>query len=469
MKKKGIFIKIYLSFWLFTVLIVLSQMVLDRLTQTGPFGGGHFRNFHESILAAYASNMIKLHFENVAQKGTPASTSYEFEDIELFIVDESLNDISGKKLDEEAKRASTEAFNNTEGGPPTPPGPFGRAGQRFFSRRIKGPDGRNYAVTHRYKIDEIPPGMQPERMVLRGLVILLVSAGFCYLLAKYISTPILALREAAQRFSEGELNYRIGGRFAGRKDEFSELAATFDKMTEKIELLMKLQRQLLGDVSHELRSPLARLGVALELARKQSGEAAQKSLERIGREAEALNSLIGEVLTLTKIESGIETAQTAPLDLCRMIQKIVSDADFEARGSGKSVSLKECESMTIEGSEDLLKHAVENVVRNAIKYGPQNSAIEVALRKAGSDAGNALEITVADSGSGVPEKELSNIFDPFYRVSNARERSSGGSGLGLAITRRSVLLHGGSVYASNRETGGLIVTINLPLRPDARP
>lgn len=467
MKKKGIFIKIYLSFWLFTVLIVLSQMFLDRLTQTGPFGGGHFRNFHESILAAYASNMIKLHSGNDAPKGTPLTQSYEFEDIELFIVDESLSDISGKKIDEDAKMASVEAFNNAGGGPPPPPGPFGRAGQRFFSRRIKGPDGRNYAVTHRYKIDELPPGMRPERMILRGLVILLVSAGFCYLLAKYISTPIVALREAARRFSEGELNYRIGGRFAGRKDEFSELAAAFDKMAEKIELLMTLQRQLLGDVSHELRSPLARLGVALELARKHSGDAARKSLDRIGREAETLNSLIGEVLTLTKIESGIETARTEALDLGRMIKNIVSDADFEARGSGKSVALKECESFAFEGSEDLLKHAVENVVRNAVKYGPQNSEIEVALRKVSAGSGDAAEITVADSGCGLPEKELASIFNPFYRVSNARERSSGGSGLGLAITRRSVLLHGGSVYAKNRETGGLIVTISLPLKPYA--
>ncbi|OQA77219.1 MAG: Sensor protein CpxA [bacterium ADurb.Bin243] len=451
MKKISIFIKIYLSFWLFTVLIVLSQFAFDWLTQSGPFRGP-FHGFHDRILTAYASEVIERH------SGMQKSASDKDEKKgEIFVVDEALYEISGKNLDEGQKKIASAAFKSKK------PERYDFEGQKLFARSITGPDGKLYAVVHLEKPGEFPqPGNEIQRMIMRILIIILISAGVCYLLAAYISSPIFALREAAQRFSEGELDYRTGGAMAGRKDEFSQLAEAFDRMAERIENLMTQQRQLLADVSHELRSPLARLGVALEIARKQSGEAAEKPLNRIAHEAQTLNALIGDVLSLTRLESGIKIPASEPFCLGALIKKLSADADFEAQGGGKKVTIKEFEEITVRGDEELIMRAVENVIRNAVKYAPEKTEIEVSLKKLTKDSAGFAQITVRDAGRGVPESELENIFTPFYRVSNARERQSGGSGLGLAITRRAVLLHSGTVDARNAVNGGLIVTITLP-------
>lgn len=452
MEKKGIFIKIYLSFWLFTVLIVLSQFAFDWLSQSGP--RGPFHNFHDKIIGAYASNIIKLNSPAASLKNMEPAV-LDSDEIEIFIVDEKINEISGKTLSDGAKQVSARALQSPR------PERININGKRYFAKSIIGPDGQKYAVAHHVKFEE-PAAGETNRLILRVLIILLISAGVCYGLASYISSPILTLREAAQRFSDGELDHRVGAAITGRKDEFRELAYAFNQMAEKIESLMVQQRKLLGDISHELRSPLARMGVALELARGQSGEAAVKSLNRIETEAATLNSLIGEVISLTRLESGIEAERFSPLNLGTLIKKLADDADFEARGSSKKVILTGCGDIMVTGSENLLKRAIENVIRNAVKYGPENTVIEVNLLKNETEKGGRAEIKVSDRGCGVAENELSNIFDPFYRTSNARERKTGGSGLGLSITRRAVLLHKGVVYAQNREDGGLIVTIDLP-------
>ncbi|HOD41508.1 MAG TPA: HAMP domain-containing protein, partial [Candidatus Wallbacteria bacterium] len=369
MKKISIFIKIYLSFWLFTVLIVLSQFAFDWLTQSGPFRGP-FHGFHDRILNAYASEVIERH--STMPKSAPDKNVNKGE---IFVVNEKLYEISGKTLDEGKKKIASAAFKSKK------PERCDFEGQKLFARSITGPDGNPYAVLHLEKPGEFPqPGSEIQRMAMRILIIILISAGVCYLLAAYISSPIFVLREAAQRFSEGELDYRTGGAIASRKDEFSELAEAFDRMAERIETLMTQQRQLLADVSHELRSPLARLGVALEIARKQSGEAAEKSLNRIAHEAQTLNALIGDVLSLTRLESGIKTPAREPFSLGALVKKLSADADFEAQGVSKKVAIKEFEEITVRGDEELIMRAVENVIRNAVKYAAEKTEIEVVLR-----------------------------------------------------------------------------------------
>lgn len=287
----------------------------------------------------------------------------------------------------------------------------------------------------------------------------LVGALFCYWLARYLTSPVTKLRAATQQLAQGNLSARVGPAIGNRRDELASLGADFDVMAEQIETLINSQRRLLGDISHELRSPLARLNVALELAVQRAGPDATSALARIQREAENLNEMIGQLLALTRLESRTEELQKTELDLRQLVGEIVDDADFEARGSNRSVRFKATNECTVMGIEQLLRRAIENVIRNAVQYTPEGTEVEVALR---IDSGDAV-VTVRDRGTGVPESALTKIFHPFYRVDEARDREAGGVGLGLAIAERAVRLHGGRVTATNADGGGLIVTISLPI------
>ncbi len=258
-----------------------------------------------------------------------------------------------------------------------------------------------------------------------------------------------------------------------RRDELASLAADFDVMAEKIQSLVDSQRRLLGDISHELRSPLARLNVALELARQRSGTGATMALERIQREAEILNEMIGQLLALTRLESGTEEIRKTEFDVALLVREITDDADFEARSRKRFVRLKSVDSCTIVGNEQLLRRAIENVVRNGLQYTAEDTEVEVKLECSVKHHAGKLNnespdkrpvvITVRDHGSGVPENALAEIFRPFYRVDDARDRKAGGVGLGLAIAERAVQLHRGNVEATNAPDGGLVVTITLPV------
>jgi two-component system sensor histidine kinase CpxA len=270
----------------------------------------------------------------------------------------------------------------------------------------------------------------------------------------------------------------VGPTLGRRRDELASLAADFDVMAEKIQSLVDSQRRLLGDISHELRSPLARLNVALELARQRSGAEATSALERIQREAEILNEMIGQLLALTRLESGTDEILKTQFDLASLVRDVAGDADFEARSRERSVKCEANESCRVVGNEQLLRRAVENVVRNAVQYTAVGTEVEVKLECVAAEeesdektssskhkvqsSKHGAVITVRDHGAGVPESALGKIFRPFYRVDDARDREAGGVGLGLAIAERAVRLHGGTVVASNAADGGLVVTINLP-------
>jgi two-component system sensor histidine kinase CpxA len=296
----------------------------------------------------------------------------------------------------------------------------------------------------------------------------LIAGAFCYWLAKYLTSPVAKLRRATHELASGNLAARVGPSMGKRRDELASLGADFDLMAEQIESLLKAQRRLLGDISHELRSPLARLIVALELARQRAGTEAMGALERIQHEAENLNEMIGQLLALTRLETGAQEIRTKRLDLANLVRDIADDADFEARSRNRSVRLCSSGSYIIMGNEELLRPAIENVVRNAVQYTREQSEVQIAISTDGAKPGVAetaefAEITVRDHGAGVPESALAEIFRPFYRVDDARDRESGGTGLGLAITERAVRLHRGTVAALNAVDGGLIVTIRLPL------
>jgi two-component system, OmpR family, sensor histidine kinase CpxA len=244
------------------------------------------------------------------------------------------------------------------------------------------------------------------------------------------------------------------------------LMRDFDTMAERLETLVKAQSRLLNDISHELRSPLARLNVALGLARQRANEESVSMLERIELEASRLNELIGRILTLARLEDGEQQVPQTPVPLNELVVNVAEDAEFEAQARRCHVHSAIPEGdWGVRGNASLLHSAVENVVRNAIRYTREGSSVEITLERSDGSEGLQAVLTVADCGPGVPPEALEKLFLPFYRLDDARGRLTGGVGLGLSITERAVRFHGGRVVARNRAEGGLLVEIRLPLIP----
>ena len=285
-----------------------------------------------------------------------------------------------------------------------------------------------------------------------------VSGFCCFLLTRHITSPLFQLQKAAGSIAAGNLSVRVPVTAQNRSDEIGELARDFDQMAVRLESLVNSHKRLLGDVSHELRSPLARLLVALGLARKATAEEIPELLDRISLESQRLNVLIGQLLTLSRIESGSHTGTTSSIDLTALVHEVVNDADFEAKSQSRSVRVTASDECIVSGSEEMLRSAIENVVRNAVRYTTEGSSVDVSIRR----ERDCAVIRVRDFGPGVPDNMLSEIFLPFRRITSTHGKQHDGSGLGLAIAQRAVAANGGRIEATNAPDGGLIITIELP-------
>ncbi len=303
---------------------------------------------------------------------------------------------------------------------------------------------------------------QPHAPWLPLVTGIVASLGFGALLAWYVARPIRHLRGAFASLAEGRLETRVAPLIGRRRDEVADLGRDFDRMALRLQQLITAQRRLLHDVSHELRSPLARLQAAIGLAR-QSPQKAEPLLERIEREAERVDELVGELLTLARLDEGVTDGlaeRVERTDVLDLIAAVVADAHFEAQASGRAVRLRAEGSLLADVRVGLLQRALENVIRNAVRFTREGSEVEVEAGLAAG--GQSLAIRVADRGPGVPESELGAIFQPFYR--SASGAGTPGFGLGLAIARRALEAHGGRVEARNREGGGLTLELVLPTR-----
>jgi two-component system sensor histidine kinase CpxA len=291
------------------------------------------------------------------------------------------------------------------------------------------------------------------------LIALFVSAVVCFFLARYLVSPVDQLRRVTRQIASGDLGVRVSSKLKGRHDELGLLACDLDTMAERVRNLLELKQQLLRDVSHELRSPLARLQLALSLASRQEGSSVERHLARIGCEADRLEELIARTLKLARLERPMQGVENTPLDVAELLTNIVADVGIEADALGCSVALQTDRLLQVNGDPELLRSAMENVIRNAVRYAPAGSKVAIDARRV--DA-RGIEVVVQDRGPGVPEKDLELIFEPFYRVDAARNRAVGGDGLGLAIAARAVAIHGGTIQARNLGSGGLAVHVSLP-------
>ncbi|HEX8422726.1 MAG TPA: ATP-binding protein [Pyrinomonadaceae bacterium] len=456
----SLFLKVFLWFWLAMALVIGALFLTTELTrerqQYPAFTG------MDKVIGAFArlaaetyeregrEGLVKLFGDS---EGDPNMTFY--------LLDESGTEVSGKTpspaMQETARRAATTG-GITRGAPgqkmfvahPTTT----ESGRRFVLIDSRG--GRGFFSD------------QPVAQALRVLAVLLTAGLLCYLLARYIVSPVIKLRDVTGQVARGDLSARVSPLLGKRRDEFADLGHDFDRMAARIETLVQAQHRLIGDISHELRSPLTRLGVALELARQRTPPEACSMLDRIGRESESINEMIGQLLTLSRIESSADELQKSRINLDEVVQEVTNDADFEARSRNRSARATTCTPCVTTGVPGLIRSAVENVVRNAVRHTAEGTEVEIALSCAGAGEDGRAVITVRDRGAGVPEIALDEIFRPFYRVEEARDRQTGGSGLGLAIAARAARLHGGQIKASNAPDGGLIVELQLPLKETSK-
>jgi two-component system sensor histidine kinase CpxA len=321
------------------------------------------------------------------------------------------------------------------------------------------PDGRVVLVGHprggRYHfVTIIEPWFGPPSMLPYYAVVALLIAVGAAVLAAHLAAPLRALQRVVERFGRGDLAARSG---ATRRDEIGALARSFDEMADRIETLLGAERRLLQDVSHELRSPLARLGFAVELAR--TGADREAAVARVRKEVDRMGALVGGLLELTRLEGDPDAGEARPVALADLLAEIVAACEVESAARGGRLELRVADHPSLVGDRELLHRAIENVVRNAIRHAPEGTPVEVALATTAESAA----IVVRDHGPGVPEDLADDIFRPFVRVEAHRSRSSGGVGLGLAIARRAVHVHGGTIAARNARPG-LAVTITLPRR-----
>jgi signal transduction histidine kinase len=340
---------------------------------------------------------------------------------------------------------------------------------------LVAPDGSTYHVIvgplreHALLFGELQlPGVAGAILAIA----LLVSTVICFFLTRHLVGPIDRLRQATREMTAGNLSVRMAPRLKGRQDDLALLAADFDNMAERVQNLLESKQQLLRDVSHELRSPLTRLQLALSLARREDG-GVERQLTRIANEADRLEQLIARILKLVRLERPASAFQGVPVDVAKLLQTITQDVAIEADARNCTVSVHTEAGLEVSGDPEILRSAFENVIRNAVRYGPTGSAVHVTAGR-GSPEGSSeritphsgqVQVTVRDHGPGVPEKDLKLIFEPFYRVDAARDRAGGGEGLGLAIAARAIVVHGGSIEAHNVPDGGLEVSMRLPALP----
>jgi two-component system, OmpR family, sensor histidine kinase CpxA len=449
---RSLFVKIFVCYWLAQALFfILAILVASALRPSREI----------SNLQAQQTRFLSEALQAYQTGGETAARKYlrnihDMHHVHLFIFDDAGKDILGRSIPgwvERAKRGDMSTADTFWGRfRPT----------QFLRASTTGPDGRRYTV-----ITDLQPEPHPWFLFHGapglGVLIGILSSGFVsYLLARYLTSPILRLRAATQRLAGGDLSARAGVPTAGRHDEIAELMRDFDRMAERIENLVAAQNRLLTDISHELRSPLARLNVALELARQRSGSEAASALERIDRESTRLNEMIQRLLTLARLESGEDQLEKCPVDLEQLVREIAKDASFEAQSRRSHVEVHIADNSLVDANPSLLHSAIENVVRNAIRYTEEGTSVDIHLGRTDAAPAEAM-VRVSDSGPGVPEEALDKLFRPFYRIDDARRRQTGGVGLGLSITARAVELSGGSVEARNRAQGGLIIEIRLPL------
>jgi two-component system, OmpR family, sensor kinase len=455
---KSLFLRIFLSFWITMGLIVVAYSTVTAFVWWQRFDA--FQKYEMGDIAV----VVNQHLQTEGIEGMRRWLQYTQDNdkagIRTYIVDMYGNDIIGQPISERIERrirrmASMGYLADAAGHPPPlMPDPLGTSPQ------LIGADGNVYT----FFADAKRNRFQQQQFELSWsnlaslAVAMSVSAIACWLLARSVSRPVGMLQDNARSLATGNLQSRVDPEISNRRDELGGLAREFDQMADRLRNLLASKESLMRNVSHELRSPLARLRVALSLARREGADQ-PKEFERMERETERLDALIGQILRFSRLDDNDPNLKRQPVDLTQLLAEVVEDARLEGRAKDKSVLWEQPTThVTVMGVQDGLRSAIDNIMRNALRFTSEHSSVDVALLI----ESNKAVVQVRDHGRGVPQPDLERIFEPFYRV-ESNERDNTGSGLGLAIAARVASLHGGNINARNASDGGLIVEITLPL------
>lgn len=448
---RGIYPKIFLWFLLATAVTSAAVFLITVITHSQSLGP----SWMIGVLDQYARSAVKI-YEHEG-KDRLAEYLQEIQDasfLQSTLLDPLGRDIVGRGIPPGAEKvlAKARATGETQ---------F-HIGLLWTGASVDDrPDGKYILVAKVIIPYRFLLGGMLETIVLQWFMPALAGALLCLLLARHIASPIRTLQSVVGKIADGDLSVRASPAIGSRRDELADLARDFDRMTDRIQSLLQKQQQLLGDISHELRSPLTRLNVSLELVRRGKPDA----VDRMQADLDRLNTLIGQILTLTRLQarSGASTeSQTGtPVNLRSILESVAEDARFEVEKDGKSVVISRADECWLKGDPALLRSCIENVVRNAVHYTKPQTQVALSLELV-SNGSHSARILVSDHGDGVPPEALSRMFEPFYRVSEGRGHQTGGTGLGLSIAQRIAFVHGGTIRASNRNTGGLEIEILLP-------
>jgi two-component system, OmpR family, sensor histidine kinase CpxA len=451
-----LFLRIFLWFWLGSSALVAGVVIGFWLVQPDVLTA--FRTITETAMLHIGTQAANA-FEETGEPGATAQMKDISSEIGsrvwLYAPDGSL--LAGPAETVEVRDLVTQTIANMEIEHP------GRLRQIVFANRIASAAGREYFIVWESPLRLSQIASQGV-LWIRGVVLALIGGLACSWLTWQITKPIRILRTTASRFAQGDLTTRIGSHPEFRRgDELAELARDFDYMASRIEQLVKSQQQLLADISHELRSPLARLSLALDLARRRVGDGIPEH-QRMEREIDRLNELIEQLLTVARLKEQSREPELECVNVRELVNEVAADANFEAEAAGRKVVVARAIDASVRGSRVLLRSAIENVVRNAIRYTREGTDVTIEMERIneGNDA-QRLRIAVRDHGPGVPAPAIERLFDPFFRVEEGRDRKSGGVGLGLAITRQAMLTYGGTASAENQPGGGLLIRLELPI------
>ncbi len=452
---RSLLARIFFAFWLIIAITIGSAAIIGY--SYSQIMREAFESFEASDLMLEASSNLQSGGRKGLERwlrNLPGSTK-----IEVFVIDGKGQELLGRRVPysiEIAMRRFGSHRNRSEESPPD----SNRLRPARPLTRLIGPDDRVYTFFVTPKRGRGGDWLNEHTWAYLLVLALLVSGGVSYLLARAISRPISRFREAALEIATGNFDTRVTESVGARKDEIGHLARDFDRMADELQRAWHQRTELTRNVSHELRSPLARLRVALELARREAGDLPE--FARIDKEAERLDELIGQILDYAKMDAGTGE-EPSRIKLHDLVDQVVDDVQYECRSAGiegVTVELSSEGSPSINGFAIALSSAIENVLRNAVHHSPANRPVSVTLSERSSHA----VIEISDQGSGVDETELDSLFEPFFRSNAAlNDGRKNGTGLGLAIAWRAVKKNGGTISASNIADGGLRVTIELPL------
>ncbi|HAT8715797.1 TPA: HAMP domain-containing protein [Legionella pneumophila] len=450
---RSLYWKIFVSFWLATILIIFTTAwVTSQIAQKSsqPAREEMFMDsYANAAVATYESGQQSALLKWLDKIGLSRHMT-------LYLLTSTGEIIGAQKPPDAVKKISENLINDE-----LPSDGIFKTGKLVVSHEILSTSGKYYRLA---AVSEKPISYFVQipwaGLTIRLTLAIFISGLICYLLSRYLTQPLRSLGMAAKSIAKGNLNTRVG-RFRGHsKDEIAELSNEFDRMAEQLEALVHSKERLIQDISHELRSPLARLKIAIELGKKKTKHLADNEFARMEIETSRLNDLIGEILDFARLEKSTTELHLSQTNIADLLAQVISDANYEFSHNSIRIQAGIITPCELNIDQRLIHRAIENIVRNASHYSPPDEKVHISSSYNGNK--DQVYIDISDKGPGVPEDQLEKIFNPFYRVDTSRTKKTGGYGLGLAIAARAVALHQGEIIAKNREQGGLLVRIILP-------